>query len=288
MGVGDFIKGSRILDRLAGTLEKRNNITVDLDFSIYKHPFTEWLDCMPYTIDHVTPFFLEYEKLLIPYILASKERRFISTNGANLSISNLTDGTGIYKDKLRKLFTPSIFLQKNIENIKNKFKLDRYISLHLRAGDPIINNSFYTKTKNLGNLFEVIEKFISNTNTDKKIVLFSDSLFIKKLLSKKYGFIDIGTKPVTYNNSSIINARDTLLDFLFLKDSEMIYSNGISNFSRELSLLYNIPIHTIDSIFVKNEIDSNYIGLPIKTITSYNNNELKYELTSQNLSIEKL
>lgn len=286
MGLGDFIKGSRTLDRLVDTLRKRNNIAIDLDFIIYNHPFVEWLDTVPCKIYNIVPFFLEYEKMLVPYIVASKEKKFISTNGANLNISNLTIGTGVYKNKLKKLFTPSILLQNNIQNIKNKYRLDNYVSLHLRVGDSIANNPFYREPKNLGNLFEVIEKFASKTS--KKIVIFSDSFYIKRLLSKKYGFIDIRTKPVPYTDFNIIRARDTLLDFFILKDSEIIYNNGISNFSRELSLLYDIKTDMIDNIFIKNDKGSNFIGLPVKTITSYKNNELKYELTLQNIFIEKI
>jgi len=281
IGVGDFIKGCRTLDSLLNTLKKRNNIVLHLDFAISNHPFSEWLDIIPSKIDNVVPFFLEYEKMLVPYILGPKEEKFICTNGANLNISNLTGSTDLYKNKLKKLFTPSILLQKNIQNIKDKFKLDTYVSLHLRTGDSILNNPFYTKNENLGNLFKVIECFIKKIN--KKIVLFSDSFYLKKLLAKKYGFIDIGTKPTPYTDFNIIRARDTLLDFFILKDSETIYSNGISNFSRELSLLYGIKIYTIDPIFVKNEYEPNYIGLPVKTITSYEGNSLKYVPTSKNV-----
>jgi hypothetical protein len=99
-------------------------------------------------------------------------------------------------------------------------------------------------------IIENIESIITKINIQKKILVVSDSNYIKKYLYKKYKFKMIESEIIHlgYLNSSNItkSIESTLIDFFLICGANKIYSLSVydwnSGFSTMASRLYDIPI----------------------------------------------
>lgn len=281
IGIGDYIKGSRGLLYLSNFLKNKYNLAIDINFGLCNHSFSGLLNIEIYNnIDRVYSFFESTEQLLIPFLISSKNKKFITTNCANL-IKLLPESP---IDRLKNTIKPTDTLLKKISCIMSEFDLNEYDSVHLRLGDIASNDIFYNNIENLGNLFEVIEKTVPIKKG--KIIILSDSQFIRTLLSRKYGFIDIKTVPSLFNNTSSFLAENTLLDFFIMSNSNNIYCTD-SNFSNEICTLYGINKIPLHNIFFKHK-DNSFVNIPIRTQLILRNENNYFEFDKCNKSIEKL
>lgn len=151
------------------------------------------------------------------------------------------------KQFMIKLLTPNKELNETIRFAYDYFNIkenDDYDVIHLRLGDIYLyNNNFDEATFNFVN--EKIKIILSNKS--RKYILFTDSISIgNKLKEQNKDLYYLASKKIHMGdliNNSENSIRDTLVDFFIMSKSNCIYSyafNGISGFSKIISLIYDI------------------------------------------------
>jgi hypothetical protein len=142
--------------------------------------------------------------------------------------------------------------------------------LHIRMHDKYLNNRYMIPSRKIKYIEKCIEKFIDENKPIKTIVL-SNSVYIKKYLSKKYTLPYIHLSDFEYNyHSSELNMQmqtyknilfNTFFDFYIIQNANAVYSIPLiyskkthtlhgGNFSHFACQLYDKPYHLLDTLSI--------------------------------------
>lgn len=141
---------------------------------------------------------------------------------------------------------------------------EEYEIVHIRSGDMFafdtqIGETFDRSTDQLLESLSVIQTIKESTH--RKIIVMSDSLKLKKLLSSKYGLVSLNTVPThtaleskdgdnEEQSNTVIETgtRDTLVDFFVMSYAKHIHQFSVqhwgSGFSNSISWIYDVPLTT--------------------------------------------
>jgi hypothetical protein len=177
------------------------------------------------------------------------------TKDENRMVVNFGEITKDCKQFLKNILSPNEVLNNSITNVYNNLGIDLqkgYSIIHLRIGDNyLINNVFDEYTFNIINekIHNLLEEH-KNNNKNTQFILMTDaeSMGIQFKLKNPSLFYWNNIKThfaVVNNNQSII---DTLTDFFIMSKSNEMFCyafNGVSGFSKFISLIYDIPYNMI-------------------------------------------
>ena len=141
-------------------------------------------------------------------------------------------------------FSDDIYEMKKDHNIS-----EEYVSVHIRRGDKHIEASSSVKQVphdsrpfDQTNFDNVVNKLFDNS---KNVMLFSDSMVFKKMMSKKFNKIqclDLKIGHTTWTNTSDEQIKNTVFEFYILCNSIKIVANCVSGFSKMASMFNKIDI----------------------------------------------
>ncbi len=264
-GLGDFLRGTIALFNYC----KKYNYDIYLD---NRHiMFTYLLDnnriinnnIFNETVELLPPLTFETIDFKLNELFNNNKSFCIMTNSFytrlndNLMV-NFGDISSDCKIFLRQILTPNKFLNEYLEKILSLLAINKYDYevIHIRTSDEFENNGIFDIQ-----LFTYLDNKIKNLlkiYKNKKFVLISDSCKLSNELknnnpnllywsNKKIHLGDLKHND-TQKNEAIIN---TLIDLFIIRFSNKIYSyafNGISGFSKIISLIYDIEYINIDLI----------------------------------------
>lgn len=149
-------------------------------------------------------------------------------------------------------FSDDIYEMKKDHNIS-----EEYVSVHIRRGDKHIEASSSVKQVphdsrpfDQTNFDNVVNKLFDNS---KNVMLFSDSMVFKKMMSKKFNKIqclDLKIGHTTWTNTSDEQIKNTVFEFYILCNSIKIVANCVSGFSKMASAINKIDIEHYESDIV--------------------------------------
>lgn len=150
------------------------------------------------------------------------------------SLHNIFEFTDEVKDNAKKLLSIS----------------GDYISIHIRFLDYLLDAFFDDDINNLDNVFKFNQNNICKLiedNKKKQIVLFSSNMKYKKKLKEKYDFINI--IDIEIGHLSYIGTDDaflnTMSEYYIMINSDCIYCNLLSAFSKTASMFNDISFNLI-------------------------------------------
>jgi hypothetical protein len=142
------------------------------------------------------------------------------------------------------------YFSKEVIERSKTFKLENYISIHVRLGDKYLEIPAHliqcitdVRPYDEDKISKCIEKNI-NTN----IVLFCDNLQYKQKMKEKYPFIHLTDFKIGHTalpSTTDENTIDTLAEFYLLSKSQKIFIANESGFPVMSSKFYNIPLLNI-------------------------------------------
>jgi len=260
-GFGDFIRGCYYL------LEFCDALNVFLDFHIYDNNikyYLKYFSLKPKINEKIANNICKFTKInasftnikgIINYNIDNNNADFINyINNQNIYLNNVFINTINFPSHLisqshinymKKILEPTDLFKIEISNLMKKISLNKndFVTYHIRLGDDYIENNFELiknyKLKKIINRLEI--------DKDKNILLISDSVLIKKILTKKYSKIKtLETKAIhTCQTNDIDKIKDTLFDFYLMSNSSNIISFSIyphgSGFSKWCAITYEIP-----------------------------------------------
>lgn len=252
-GIGDFLRGSIALYQFAN----RHGYTL---YFQNDHPIFRYLQPSPYVIkdnsdsvdvlELIPPLSYDSIKGILYDKFISGETFTVMTN--SFYEHDITDDCKSY---FKKIFTPSVEIQRKIEGIFSSvyhIPMDQeYVVIHLRFGDKFIHRNeydqnifdeYYSKINGLG----MIEQnknvvYILLCDSDRIATIIKNN--IPKLCYWNNKKIHLGDLQETPTNSEG-DVMDTMTDFFILSKAKEILSNG-SGFSRYISRLFDIPYVSI-------------------------------------------
>jgi len=146
-------------------------------------------------------------------------------------------------------FSNDIYEMKKDHNIS-----EEYVSVHIRRGDKHIETSSSVKqVPHDSRPFDQtnFENMVNNLfNDNKSVMLFSDSMVFKKLMSKKFDklqCLDLKIGHTTWTNTSDEQIKNTVFEFYILCNSIKIVANCVSGFSKMASAINKIDIEYYQS-----------------------------------------
>jgi len=149
-------------------------------------------------------------------------------------------------------FSDDIYEMKKSHNIG-----EEYVSVHIRRGDKHIEAvSSVKQVPHDSRPFEQtnFDNMINNLfNDNKSVMLFSDSMVFKKLMSKKFNkllCLDLKIGHTTWTNTSDEQLKNTVFEFYVLCNSKKIVANCVSGFSKMASAINRIDIEYYQSDIV--------------------------------------
>lgn len=261
-GLGDFIRGTITLFNYS----KQYGFNLYLDnsheiFNLLENENIIQNNNLNETIELLPP--LSYNSIDDKLIkLFSQDKTFsIMTNAfytkRNNNVENFGDISSDCKDYIKNIFTPNKKLNDYIKNIYVNLNIDlnkSYSVIHLRFGDNFIRNDMFAE-----DLFTMYNNKINNlikNNTSQQFILISDSSKIAKEIKKNNPKLFYWENKKIHIGDLICDdlkngIMDTLADFFIMSNSNKIYHyafNGISGFSKMVSLLYDIEYINIDFV----------------------------------------
>lgn len=259
-GFGDFIRGCYFL------LEFCELFNIDLDFHIYDNNvkyFLKYFYLKPIVNEKIANNIYKFINInssftnnngIISYEIDDNYDDFINylniqpVYASNIFINTVQFPSHFIHQKhvnyMKTILEPTNFFKIEIDNLMNNLGLVKndFITYHIRLGDVFLENQFELIQNN--QLYQIIEKLnIDNNN----YLLVSDSLLVKKILTKKYSnFKTIDDEIVhTSQNNNVDKIKNTLLDFYMMSNSKKIISFSIyphgSGFSKWCATTYDIP-----------------------------------------------
>lgn len=149
-------------------------------------------------------------------------------------------------------FTDDIYQMKKDNNIS-----EEYVSVHIRRGDKHIEAASSVKqVPHDSRPFDQtnFDNMVNNLFTDNKaVMLFSDSMVFKKMMSKKFDklqCLDLKIGHTTWTNTSDEQIKNTVFEFYILCNSVKIIANCVSGFSKMASAINKIDIEHYQSDLV--------------------------------------
>lgn len=234
-GLGDYIRGSLACYQIA----KECNIQFSMDLA--NHPIKDFIvghDIVKYrrVHDFFQKFHGENELKTIVSKHGRNNRIFVICSNAFPKLPLDED----CKEYVRNQLTP-------IEKLRSLLPTDNYSAIHIRTGDWIGFSSNDNEIEKLADsIHDDMQKIVKESKT-KKIIVLSDSLALKKLLSERYSIEYTHTIP-THSKDLSCDIQDLLIDFFTLQYSKHIYqfTNNFhfwgSGFSDSANWLRDVPI----------------------------------------------
>ena len=149
-------------------------------------------------------------------------------------------------------FSDDIYQMKKDNNIS-----EEYVSLHIRRGDKHIEAASSVKqVPHDSRPFEQtnFDNMVNNLfNDNNSVMLFSDSMVFKKMMSKKFNklqCLDLKIGHTTWTNTSDEQIKNTVFEFYVLSNSTKIFANCVSGFSKMASDFNKIDIEYYESDIV--------------------------------------
>lgn len=260
-GFGDFIRGCYYL------LEFCDALNVFVDFHIYDNNiryFLKYFRLKPKINEKIANNICKFTKVnasftnikgIINYNIDNNDADFINyINNQNVYSNNIFINAINFPSHLisqshinymKTILEPTDLFKIEISNLMKKIGLNKndYITYHIRLGDNYIDNHFELIQNN--KLKQIINRL--DIDKDNNILLISDSVLIKNILTKKYSKIKtLETKAIhTCQINDIDKIKDTLFDFYLMSNSSNIISFSIyphgSGFSKWCAITYEIP-----------------------------------------------
>jgi len=251
MGLGDFVRGNIALHQVCA----EKNIPFSIDFS--HHPMGAYLK------GHETATATDSQKsvdlvdvyedeLRSTSVLYNKIKKHYKKGKVLRTYCNAFQSFPISKesqDFVRNSMIPNTILQDKISSVCHPFfNKDSYETIHIRTGDPVafgggLKRNFIEK------LYDEIDKTIKHIkrNSNKNIIILSDSTIIKNLIAKKFGLYTTNsvTSHLTREGGDVAG---TLADYFIMLNSDKIYqfTNAYhwwgSGFSNSASWINDVPL----------------------------------------------
>ena len=249
MGLGDFLRGSLACHQLC----YKYGVPCVIDFA--QHTIGKYL--IPSHDHDISEF---------PFVEARNIGKYFITDLRNLicqryrfsylarNINNICVYTNVYpkfpilqetKEFLKQALIPTSELQDIIPNYND----GEYEVIHIRAGDLLAFGTSHDFVVNtdinsiISSITDKIKQIIDSTSYP--ILIMSDSLELKNILTEKFDTIKTETESVHLTSDSD-NVVDTMIDFFTLTRARKIIQfschNWGSGFSDSVNWIYDVPI----------------------------------------------
>jgi len=251
MGLGDFVRGNMALYQVCA----KHNIPFAIDFS--HHPMGAYLkghetlticdsqksvDLIDVYEDELRSTSILYDKIKKHY----KKGKVLRTYCNAFQTFPISSEC---KDFVRNSMIPNAVLQQRISSAYHpSFNADCYETIHIRTGDPVAfgvgikRNAIEKLYDEIGKTIRIIRK-----NSNKHIIVLSDSTIIKNLIAKKFGLYTTNS-VTTHLMANGGDVAGTLADYFIMINSDKIYqfTNTYhwwgSGFSNSASWINDVPL----------------------------------------------
>jgi hypothetical protein len=251
MGLGDFIRGNMALYQVCA----QRNIPFAVDFSQHA--------AGAYLVGHETSSYKQSQKILDVIDVYEDELRssdalwnkIAPSYSKRKTLRTYCNAFQTFpieqdcKDFLRNSMTPNSLLQQKILDVCHpSFDHDCYETIHIRTGDPV-SYSGGLKRNTIEKLYDEIGGIIRHIkrNTNKQIIVLSDSTLIKYLIAKKFKCYTT-SNVTTHLKDGGGDVAGTLADYFIMLNSKKIhqFSNSYhwwgSGFSNSASWINDVPL----------------------------------------------
>ncbi len=263
-GLGDYLRGSYCLYQIC------KNIGLQFEINFKNHPMSKFLDNDD--IQYPTQVYNNtYHCPETNYIHTTNGRMMRENNFYGKLVRFLNNANNIYdntlliscnsfpiwdninddiRNHIKSKLNPNETMKKYVEETLNDLGLreKEYGIIHVRCGDKFLNSD--CNNGELENKYHrVLSVINTNTNPDKKYILISDSVELKKKL-KDLPNIFVYLKKITHLGEAAPKTdetvKNTLLDFFIMSKANSIlsiskYAWG-SGFSEWCAVTYKIPL----------------------------------------------
>lgn len=240
-GLGDLVRGT------IGVLQycEKNKYTCIIDISL--HPVSEYF----IVNKHKYSKLIEENKNAIQYIFPDKIDSFIQSelNHKDVVFFFSNCWLDIYDTKLSPynrliiddLLTPNDSFLKYINQISTTIPSSDFSILHFRLGDSELIQ--HKDTANYTHCIDILNDII---NTNKSLILVSDSDKLKSLIKETDIPVFMFNKPIAHIGYHTEQIEHTLFEFMLLKRAKTIYTYSVyywtSGFVKIIGYLYDIQI----------------------------------------------
>ena len=224
--------------------------------------------------------FLKNDNPITKYLIPKCEHIYVDIEELDRKIvscqhcTNIEDLVNTIEDGYAIQISPHVFYDMPIYDIVNKYDIsdifkfsddiykmkkdhkisEEYVSLHIRRGDKHIEASSSVKQVphdsrpfDQTNFDNVVNKLFAE---NKNVMLFSDSMVFKKMMSKKFDklqCLDLKIGHTTWTNTSDEQIKNTVFEFYILCNSVKIIANCVSGFSKIASMINKIDVEHYES-----------------------------------------
>jgi len=251
MGLGDFIRGNIALHQAC----TEHNIPFSIDFS--QHPMGAYLKGHEQSTacdsQKIVDFIDLYEdELRTTPMLYNRIKKHYKKGKVLRTYCNAIQSFPISdecKTFVRNSMIPNDLLQDRISSVCHpSFNLDCHETIHIRTGDPVAFGA-ELKRNVIEKLYDEIGQTIKNIkrNSNKHIIVLSDSTIIKNLIAKKFGLYTTNS-VTTHLMANGGDVAGTLADYFIMINSDKIYqfTNAYhwwgSGFSNSASWINDVPL----------------------------------------------
>ena len=244
-GFADFLRGTLTLI----SLSRIYNIPLFLLYN--SHPSLQCLKNHSIFIHEYTDY--DTLELIPPLDYEVIKQNLVHIYNNNLNVYLLTNSFEVIPytkediDLLQSILNPCDSIVNNINTIKSSFDSEKYICIHFRLGDTLMNlpidDSFFSI------ILEKIQYVVDIQQLPlKNYIIITDNISLKYKL-KHLDYTLTQTIPIhlgSLENNTKEYVENTMTEFFLLCGSYKIYCFSIygsdgSGFSKMPSLLYNIP-----------------------------------------------
>jgi len=251
MGLGDFVRGNIALYQVCA----EKNIPFAVDFS--QHPMGAYLkgheqstQCdSQKSIDLIDVYEDELRDTAVLYNKIKKHYKKGKTLRTYCNAFQTFPISDECKTFVANSMIPNDLLQDKISSVCHpSFNADCYETIHIRTGDPVAFGG-ELKRNVIEKLYDEIGKTIKHirNNSNKHIIVLSDSTIIKNLIAKKFGLYTTNS-VTTHLTAEGGDIAGTLADYFIMINSDKIYqfTNAYhwwgSGFSNSASWIYDVPL----------------------------------------------
>jgi len=251
MGLGDFVRGNIALYQMCA----EHNIPFAIDFS--QHPMGAYLvgheistRCNSQKIVNFIDVYKD--ELRSTSVLYNKIKKHYKKGKTLRTYCNAFQTFPISaeaKTFVANSMIPNDLLQDRISSVCHpSFNHNCYETIHIRTGDPVAFGA-QLKRNVIEKLYDEIGRTIGNIrkNSNKHIIVLSDSTAIKNLIAKKFGLYTTNS-VTTHLMANGGDVAGTLADYFIMMNSDKIYqfTNAYhwwgSSFSNSASWIYDVPL----------------------------------------------
>jgi hypothetical protein len=259
-GFGDFIRGCFALLGIC------NQLGLEFDFDLSNHPMSKYVE------GHVKNPNLHYsdiQKMTARYnptefLWKSPERFYEIFKGFAKTTKDevfytCSNSFPVFKiqsvdiERIKSRLMPTIQMQNELEQEMASLGLKKgdFSVIHIRAGDDLLLNLHGAQPRSKILFDKLRETFNSLLNKDRKYLILSDSMGLKKEFAPYTNCVFQQKKITHLGQQQTLDedaVRNTMMDFYLMSQSNHIYSYSVyihgSGFSKWCAVLYNIPYDT--------------------------------------------